>query len=294
MEDRIIYTAFGLNWYSNNLLIPELNGNNKGNIDVFINTKINNLNEKYSYLKVVNKEITMNIAELANFRMLNGKEVIINMINDNNKNAVRSYLLGTVMGSILVQRNYLLFHANALEKSGKVIVCMGKSGIGKSTISYILMNRGWKLLSDDLVSIDEDGMISQGIPRIKLCKDTIDAFNIDFSKLKNLHYYADKYVLDHNYINLSSGKHKISEVYFLDRDYTELNSYKNLNILNNEKEKLLYLKKNIYRPELIKGSKNEYKYFLKTTKLAKELTAYVLTIPNDLLNLEEVICEIFN
>ena len=54
------------------------------------------------------------------FRIEGGNKIQINSKNNNYHDAIRSYLLGSVMGGILIQRNMLLLHANALEKSGKV------------------------------------------------------------------------------------------------------------------------------------------------------------------------------
>ena len=288
----IIYNAFGLNWHSDILSIPELYKSNEYNIHVSIKTAINNLVKNKSYLQVSNQDSTFYVQNLAKFRILNNNKIINNNIDKKNNHLVRSYLLGTAMAGILTQRNLLLLHANALEKEGKVIICMGKSGIGKSTISYLLMKKGWKLLSDDLVAIDDNHMVLPGIPRIKLWKDTIDAFKLDITKLKNLPYYKDKFVIDRKYIKASFSSNKLSEVYYLDNGINF--SYSKPLKVENATERMLYLKRNIYRPELIKGMKNEYSFFLKLTDLAKKLPLYIMNIPRDLFILKKIINENFD
>ena len=139
MEDGIIYKAFGLNWSSNYLSIPELPKSEEERIDVNINTKICEEVLNYSIFAVKDQHFALNIKNLARFSILNGEEIIISRINNCDEDAIRTYLLGSAMAGILIQRGFLLLHANALEKSGKVIICAGEKGIGKSTISYILV-----------------------------------------------------------------------------------------------------------------------------------------------------------
>lgn len=45
----------------------------------------------------------------------------------------------------LGQRRYLLLHASAVERDGKVLLMTGESGAGKSTLAALLMTRGWQI-----------------------------------------------------------------------------------------------------------------------------------------------------
>ena len=48
---------------------------------------------------------------------------------------------------------YLIIHAAALERGGRVLLMPAPPGSGKSTLSAALVNRGWRLLSDELALI---------------------------------------------------------------------------------------------------------------------------------------------
>jgi HprK-related kinase A len=48
---------------------------------------------------------------------------------------------------------YLIFHAAVVEKGGRAAIMPGEPGIGKSTLCAALVNRGWRLLSDELALI---------------------------------------------------------------------------------------------------------------------------------------------
>ncbi len=49
---------------------------------------------------------------------------------------------------------YLIFHAAVIEKSGRALILPAPPGSGKSTLCAGLVNRGWRLLSDELTLID--------------------------------------------------------------------------------------------------------------------------------------------
>lgn len=49
---------------------------------------------------------------------------------------------------------YLIIHAAVIEKHGKALIMPGSPGSGKSTLCAALINRGWRLLSDELTLID--------------------------------------------------------------------------------------------------------------------------------------------
>ena len=48
---------------------------------------------------------------------------------------------------------YLVVHAAAIERDGRVAILPGAPGAGKSTLTAALVQRGWRLLSDELALI---------------------------------------------------------------------------------------------------------------------------------------------
>ncbi|MDP2901861.1 MAG: HprK-related kinase A [Methylovulum sp.] len=49
---------------------------------------------------------------------------------------------------------YMLLHAAVVEKNGCALILCGEPGAGKSTLTAALVNRGWRLLSDEMAVID--------------------------------------------------------------------------------------------------------------------------------------------
>ena len=70
---------------------------------------------------------------------------------------------------------YLIVHSAVVEKAGRALVLPAPPGSGKSTLCAGLVNRGWRLLSDELVLIDLDSCRVVPLPRpVSLKNASID------------------------------------------------------------------------------------------------------------------------
>ena len=70
---------------------------------------------------------------------------------------------------------YLIFHAAVVERSGRAIVLPAPPGSGKSTLCAGLINRGWRLLSDELTLLDFASCAIVPMPRpVSLKNGSID------------------------------------------------------------------------------------------------------------------------
>jgi HprK-related kinase A len=70
---------------------------------------------------------------------------------------------------------YFSLHAAVIERGGRAVVMPGAPGAGKSTLCAILVNRGWRLLSDEFALISfNDGRISPLARPISLKNRAID------------------------------------------------------------------------------------------------------------------------
>lgn len=59
----------------------------------------------------------------------------------------------------------LLFHGGAVERNGLVVTVLGPSGLGKSTLTAALVQRGWGYLSDELVTVDPSSLRVEPYPK---------------------------------------------------------------------------------------------------------------------------------
>lgn len=75
--------------------------------------------------------------------------------------------------------HFLIIHGAVLERSGCALIMPAPSGSGKSTLCAALMNRGWRLLSDELVLIDPQSGVIHGLGRpVSLKNRSIDVLSV--------------------------------------------------------------------------------------------------------------------
>jgi hypothetical protein len=67
------------------------------------------------------------------------------------------WLTDRVLAALLRQRGLLVLHANAVAAPGGAIVIGGESGAGKSTTLAALLDRGCRMLSDDVTALRPGG-----------------------------------------------------------------------------------------------------------------------------------------
>ena len=89
----------------------------------------------------------------------------------------RSFLIGSVWGALLYQRQELLIHASAIRTATGAIAFAGPRGSGKSTVAALLGTQGYELISDDLCRIElgpDSAVIHPSLPRLKLLGDAME------------------------------------------------------------------------------------------------------------------------
>jgi hypothetical protein len=135
------------------------------------------------------------VPDVARYEARGGNEVIVDPSPGVDARAVRLYLLGTVMGAVMMQRGHLVLHGNAFRVGDASAVVVGHSGAGKSTLAAELHRRGLDVLSDDVVPVDTAGRALPGYPRIKLWEDAITRLGLSTDDLERVDGSAAKFNL---------------------------------------------------------------------------------------------------
>lgn len=87
------------------------------------------------------------------------------------------YLLGPVLGILLYLRGVTCLHASAVEIDGAVVAMVGDSGAGKSTTAAAFAHLGYRVLSDDVVTLNEQGndfIVHPAYPYIRLWPSSVE------------------------------------------------------------------------------------------------------------------------
>jgi hypothetical protein len=137
----------------------------------------------------------VDIEEVARYEVRDGREILVDVHDGADPDMVRLFLLGTMMGAVLMQRGLLVLHGNAFRVGDVCAVVVGHSGAGKSTLAAEVESRGLDVLSDDVVPVDDTGHALPGYPRIKLWSDALDRLGVPTEGLSRVHAEHEKFEL---------------------------------------------------------------------------------------------------
>ena len=181
MKNAINYNLFGITICSE-IQLPSVM---RGSIGADAYIRYGKVPSQLKQAKIVYPNIQMNetqflydLGKSGRFLVQNGQEIIVEATEEINGIQLGLFLLeSVVLGALLQQRGYLLLHACAITDGNSAIVFLGKSGSGKSTTAAAFLERGYKLLTDDICAIkfDENSMayVYPSFPQQRLQLDTL-------------------------------------------------------------------------------------------------------------------------
>ncbi|WP_236343659.1 HPr kinase/phosphorylase [Paenibacillus plantiphilus] len=202
---KMIYRAFGLRVLSE-FPLPELVqvDDCEGQADVVIERADlsglwNGLEVHHQFFAVKDKGIIHHIPDTAILCIQEGKRILVSPMAGAEENKIRLYLLGTCMGTILMQRGILPLHGSAVAINGKAYAFVGNSGAGKSTLAAALLSKGYSLLSDDVIAVSQgaDGIpiVTPSYPQQKLWQASIEQLGLGSHEYKPIYEEINKYAI---------------------------------------------------------------------------------------------------
>lgn len=110
-----------------------------------------------------------------------------------------TYLLGPVMGFVMLLRGIVCLHASAIAVGDKAVALLGPAGSGKSTTAAAFSDRGYSILAEDVVTLDDHGrhfLVRPGYPCIRLWPASVKALYGSETHLPKLTPNWEKCYLD--------------------------------------------------------------------------------------------------
>lgn len=203
-RNKTIYKAFGFFVMSELLLqeLPQLSNDEDMNIDIIITKE--DLSQKWNEIAsqsdasfYVEENLVMyKFLEVAIFSIQDGRRISVSPLNEYDEETAGLVILGTCMGAVLMQRNVLPLHGSAVAIKGKAYAIVGDSGAGKSTLALSFLNRGFSLLTDDVIAVSLKGnipIVTPSYPQQKLWKDCLLNFGMETDHYKSLFGRENKY-----------------------------------------------------------------------------------------------------
>ncbi len=110
-----------------------------------------------------------------------------------------TYLLGPVMGFVLLLRGFISLHACAVAVEDRAVAIVGPAGSGKSTTAAAFAEKGYHIMAEDVVTLrdhDSEFLVQPAYPSIRLWPSSVEAlYGID-ATLPKLTPTWDKCYLD--------------------------------------------------------------------------------------------------
>jgi hypothetical protein len=110
-----------------------------------------------------------------------------------------TYLLGPIMGFVMLLRGVVCLHASAIASGDEAIALVGPAGSGKSTTAAAFSERGYSILAEDVVTLDDRSdhfLVRPAYPCIRLWPASVKALYGAETHLPKLTPNWDKRYLD--------------------------------------------------------------------------------------------------
>lgn len=152
-----------------------------------------------SYFQAAENQLLLLAPDVARFLIRNGDEIIVQPLPGSEERDVAAYLEGVCLAAVLHQRGVLPLHASGVQAGDSAVLFAGPSGSGKSTLAGAFLQRGYRMLTDDVAAIVVDAqgqpLLLPAMPRLKLWDDAAAAMGIDTRPLVQVYSKEDKYAL---------------------------------------------------------------------------------------------------
>lgn len=134
---------------------------------------------------------------VARYLVQHGNEIVVQPVPASLDSDVRVFLLGSCFGALLHQRGLLVLHASGICVHNRAVIFTGRSGAGKSTLLGELLNRGHRMMADDVCAVvqDDDGtlVVLPAYPRTRLWADAAQKLEIDTGGMERTRPALEKY-----------------------------------------------------------------------------------------------------
>jgi hypothetical protein len=180
-------------------------------IKVLIGPKLQIPNKTIEFLpnnRILYKDVCDNV-------FLIDKSKILVSIKDKNIDQASISILGIPLGYLLQNNNFQVLHGSSVTFNGSAISFIGKSGVGKSSLAMSLVDKGLKLVTEDLCLIKNSSIYNFS----NWVKTNNKSFPLKIASLGKILIKKDSrnrsfYKLDDRHI--SSRKNNLKSIYFFE------------------------------------------------------------------------------
>ena len=188
-----VSSAFELNAYESDFDHPDVIIE-KGQISCF-----NDAFVKAGYHYDLEEDlIAFDVPEIGAFEIRNGNTIIVQPVYESNLRELELFIFGSAFGFLMHQNKVFPLHGSPVNLGMGCITLVGHSGAGKSSLASAFVERGYKLLTDDvsrIECIDSVYYVHPSYPSQKIWKDDMDRLAINYDPEHRVISQLDKYYI---------------------------------------------------------------------------------------------------
>jgi hypothetical protein len=299
VANEVIYKAFGFSVRSK-IPFPELlvveNGRNSIDIEIEIKDLSNlwlELSDAQSTLIIKETLVMFKVSETAIFLVEDGRRITVSPLNEYKEDVIRLYLLGSCMGAILMQRGIFPLHGSAVAINGKAYGIIGDSGAGKSTLASAFLQKGYQLLTDDVIGIyftkGKVPMVIPSYPQQKLWQKSLDEFGLDNKEFRPIYQRETKFAIPikNQFISNPLPLAGLFELSLTEMEEIEFKQIEGLS-------RLQTLLVHTYRNLLIQNLGLTNWHFTKSTEMINQIKMYHLSRPKNTFTADKLVSQILS
>jgi HPr Serine kinase C-terminal domain len=238
--------------------------------------------------QIAGKQFLLRVPSVARFLLRDGQEIAFEAEPGGDARDIPIFILGTVFGILLHQREQIVLHASAVRVNGKAILFCGSSGAGKSTLAAALVQRGYPLIADDLcaITVTDAGvtMVHPGGRQLKLWAQAIEKLNLQENRGERVRTRLEKFYVDPGESHIEALP--LATLYELrEARPPQAPGIERPNVV----DAALILRRNAYRPKLVNRMGQRVNYFHAATTVANKAGIFYLTRALDFAAMPDVI-----
>ena len=238
--------------------------------------------------QIAGKQFLLSVPNVARFLLNSGQQIVFAPESDASAEDVPIFILGTVFGILLHQREQIVLHASAVEVNRRAVVFCGSSGTGKSTLAAVLVQRGYRLITDDVCAITLSDvappLVHPDGRQLKLWAQAIEKLELNEIRGERVRQVLEKFYVEPR--EAASEALPLGAVYALVE--ARPNSTPGIE-QPNVVDAALLLRWHAYRPLLVNRLAQNQHYFCATVQIANKSGVFRLIRRFDFAAMAEVV-----
>jgi hypothetical protein len=238
--------------------------------------------------QIADKQFLLRIPDIARFLLNDGREIVYAPESEEMLADIPIFILGTVFGILLHQREQIVLHASAVRVNGKAVLFCGPSGAGKSTLAAALAQRGYPVVTDDLCTLTVNGsgapLVHPDGRQLKLWAHAIDRLDMAERRGERVRKSLEKFYVKPS--EVFTEPLALGAVYTLrEARPPHAAGIEQPNVV----DAALILRRNAYRPLLVRRLNQKANYFHAATAVANVAGVFLLTRSLEFAKMSQVI-----